>query len=168
MESRSFKRLGAGGWGTVARCWLLVASCPAPIHLIFAALAVFAFIVGISAQTPDRARAEALARRATDRLQALQREADRLASEERTLLGDLRRFEIERQIRGEDVRRLDADAAKVAADLIASTARMQSLETAQRQSQPELRARLVELYKLGQARYLRMILSTPDLRHLGQ
>jgi septal ring factor EnvC (AmiA/AmiB activator) len=31
-----------------------------------------------------------------------------------------------------------------------------------------LRARLVEIYKLGQARCLQLILATPDLRHLGQ
>jgi septal ring factor EnvC (AmiA/AmiB activator) len=45
---------------------------------------------------------------------------------------------------------------------------VRTLETSERAAQPELRARLVEIYKLGQARYLRMILSTPDLRHLGQ
>ena len=33
---------------------------------------------------------------------------------------------------------------------------------------PELQARLVEIYKLGQARYLRLLLSTPDLRRIGQ
>src|SRR5437762_2936930 len=32
----------------------------------------------------------------------------------------------------------------------------------------EARARLIEIYKLGQARYLRLLLSTPDLRRLGQ
>src|SRR5438046_10589063 len=50
------------------------------------------------AQQPERARTEALARRASDRLQALQCEAERLASEEETLLGDLRKLEIDRQI----------------------------------------------------------------------
>src|SRR5438067_11463527 len=53
------------------------------------------------AQQPERARTEALARRASDRLQALQREAERLASEEETLLGDLRKLELDRQIRAE-------------------------------------------------------------------
>ena len=33
---------------------------------------------------------------------------------------------------------------------------------------PELQQRLVEIYKLGQARYLRLLLSTADLRRLGQ
>jgi septal ring factor EnvC (AmiA/AmiB activator) len=120
-----------------------------------------------SAQQPDRAGTEALARRATERLQALQREADRLAVQERTLLGELRKLEIERQLRSEEMKRLAGDAVKVEAELAATAERVQVLQTSERAAQPELRARLVEIYKLGQARYLRLILSTPDLRHLG-
>jgi hypothetical protein len=33
---------------------------------------------------------------------------------------------------------------------------------------PELRARVVELYKLGQGRYLRLLLSMSDVRSIGQ
>lgn len=116
----------------------------------------------------ERARTEALARRATERLQALQREADRLASEERTLLGDLRKFEIERQLNSEELKRLDADAAKVQAELDATAARMDALAASSRAELPDLQQRLVDIYKLGQARYLRLLLSTPDLRRLGQ
>jgi murein hydrolase activator len=121
-----------------------------------------------AAQQPDRAQTEALAGRATERLQALHREADRLASQERTLLGELRKLEIERQLRSAEMKRLDAEAAKIEVELAAITERMQALQASERAEQPELRARLVEVYKLGQARYLRLILSTPDLRHLGQ
>ena len=54
-------------------------------------------VAPLLAQQPDRARTEALARRAGERLQALQREADSLAAQERTLLGDLRKLEVERK-----------------------------------------------------------------------
>jgi septal ring factor EnvC (AmiA/AmiB activator) len=135
---------------------------------ISAAFAVSVFVVAVSGAQPDRAQTEALARRATERLQALQREADQLASQEKTLLGELRKLEIERQLRSAEMKRLDADAAKVEAELVATAERMQALQTAERAKRPELQARLVEIYKLGQARYLRLILSTPDLRHLGQ
>jgi len=141
---------------------------------VFSAIsAVSAFILVTPAvfgqlQPPERARTEALARRATERLRALQREADRLASDERTLLGDLRKLEIERQLRAEQLKQVDADAARVQAELDATAARMESLDAAERREQPELRARLIEIYKLGQARYLRLLLSTPDLRRLGQ
>jgi septal ring factor EnvC (AmiA/AmiB activator) len=121
-----------------------------------------------AAQPTERARTEALARRATDRLQALQREADRMASDERTLLGDLRKLEIERQIRAEELKRIAADTVAVRVELDGITARMDGLQARDRTQQPELRKRLVEIYKLGQARYLRLLLATPDLGRLGR
>ncbi|PYR42251.1 MAG: hypothetical protein DMF93_06280 [Acidobacteria bacterium] len=137
--------------------------------VILAFFAIFACSAFSSqAQPPDRARTEALARRATERLQALQREADRLASEERSLLNDVKKLEVERQLRAEELKRVEADAARVQADLDATSARMAALEAASRAETPELRARLVEIYKLGQARYLRLLLATSDLRQLGQ
>jgi murein hydrolase activator len=138
---------------------------------LFAALAVsatVAFPTGLAAQQPDRARTEALARRATERLQALQREADRLASEERTLIGDVRKLEIARQLRATELRRADADAKTVQGELEAAAARMAALEASEKNQRPELRARLVEIYKMGEARYLRLLLSTTDLRRVGQ
>jgi septal ring factor EnvC (AmiA/AmiB activator) len=123
----------------------------------------------VLAQTlPERARTEALARRAAERLQALQREADRLASDERTLLGDLRKLEVERQIKAEELKRVDTDAARVKTELDKTSARMDTLRASAQAQLPELQQRLVEIYKLGQARYLRLLLSTPDLRGLGQ
>jgi septal ring factor EnvC (AmiA/AmiB activator) len=134
----------------------------------FAAFAFFVSLAVLAAAQSDRARTEALARRATERLQALQREADRLAADERTLIGDVRKLDIERQLRAEEVKRVDADAAKVQGELDATSQRMVALEAADRKETPELRARLVEIYKLGQGRYLRLLLSTADLRRLGQ
>jgi murein hydrolase activator len=163
MASRFSKALGTGFWG---RWGLAVLSllCSA----LFALSAVLSSSV-IAAQAPvERARTEGLARRATERLQALQREADRLASEERTVIGDLRKLEIERQLKSEELKRVDADATKVQAELDDTTARMTRLEDSSRAELPELQQRLVEIYKLGQARYLRLLLSTPDLRRLGQ
>ncbi|MBW8861222.1 MAG: peptidoglycan DD-metalloendopeptidase family protein [Acidobacteria bacterium] len=150
MASRSTDALGARGWGLA----------------VLAASACFAAVA--SAQPPDRARTEALARRATERLQALQHEADRLAAEERSLLNDVKKLEIERQIRGEEVKRLDADTAKLRGELDDTVARMEALEQSSKAETPQLRARLAEIYKLGQARYLRLLLSTADLRRLGQ
>jgi len=154
MGSRSSNGVAAWGWGLTAT--------------VSAIFAVAGIVVVAQAQGPDRARTEALARRATERLQALQREADRLASEERTLLGELRKLEVERQLRAEELKTIDADAAKVEGELASTDARVQTLQNAEEASKPELRARLVEIYKLGRAKYLRLVLATPDLRHLGQ
>jgi len=117
---------------------------------------------------PDRARTEGLARRAGDRLVALQREADRLASDERSVLNDLRKLEVERQIKAEQLKQADAQVAAVDRDLGAATAKMNALEATEAAERPELRARLTEMYKLGRARYARLLLSTPDLRRVGQ
>jgi murein hydrolase activator len=109
-----------------------------------------------------------MARRATDRLQALQREADRLASEERSLLGDVRKLEITRLLKAEEVARIDANIVDTRTELDATTARIAALDESARVARPQLRARLVEIYKLGRARYVRLLLGTPDIQRLGQ
>ncbi len=131
-------------------------------------LALLVFSAVPAAQTTDRTRTEALARRAGDRIQALQREADRLSADERTLLGDLRKLEIDRQIKAEELRQLATEGSKVAADLLANQERTHQLEEQEASSRPELRSRLVDIYKLGQGRYLRLLLSTSDVRQVGQ
>jgi len=122
----------------------------------------------LGAQQADRERTEALARRAGERLRTLQQEADRLASEERTLLGDLRKLEIERQIKAEEFRQVDADLAAAATELAATNDQARHLEQEELAQRRELRARLVEMYELGQGRYLRLLLSTTDVRRVGQ
>lgn len=178
MASQSSKGLAPSrGLGLRAEGWELpgpgTQSSQSTQSWIFSAISAVSALILVSAvvlaQPPaERVRTEALARRAADRLQALQREADRLATEERTLLGDLRTFEIDRQIKAEELKRLDADAAKVQVELDQASARMDSLQESARGELPELQARLVEIYKLGQARYLRLLLATTDVRRLGQ
>jgi septal ring factor EnvC (AmiA/AmiB activator) len=132
------------------------------------AAAACAVVSTALAQQADPNRVESLSRRAADRLQALQREADQLSSEERTLLNDLRRLEIERQIKAESVSRLGAQSQQLAAELSAASARIAELEQQDLAERPDVRARFVEMYKLGQARYVRLLLSTSDLRQIGR
>lgn len=122
----------------------------------------------LAGQPTERARTEALSRRASDRLQSLQREADRLTSDEKTLLNDLRKLEVDREIKTEELRQLAAEGAQVAGELTANEERTRQLEEQEANSRPELRARLVDIYKLGQGRYLRLLLSTTDVRQVGQ
>ena len=80
---------------------------PAFLHFLhFCMLCAFLFISTppLLAAARPRGALNPLARRAGDRLVALQRDADRLASEERTLLNDLRKLEIERQIKAEQLK----------------------------------------------------------------
>jgi murein hydrolase activator len=162
MGNRFSKGHGAGGSGlAVLMVWASVSFASSVSFVSFGSSVA-------SAQPSERARTEALARRAADRLQSLQREADRLAAQERTLIGDLRKLELERQVKGEELKQFDRDAAKLEAELAGITERMGALQQSEREARPELTARLVEMYKLGQARYLRLLLSAPDLRRMGQ
>ena len=131
--------------------------------------AAFLFLsLPLLAQQSDRVRTEALARRATERLQSLQREADRLASDERTLIGDLRKLELERQIKAEELRQVAAEHSQVATQLASTNAHMRQLQEEELAARPGVSARLVEIYKLGQGRYLRLLLSTSDLQQVGR
>lgn len=135
------------------------------------ALATTVFVVltpTLFSQSADRAHTEALARRATERLRSLQHEADALASQERTLLGDLRKLELDRQVKTEELQQIAADSAQVVKELAANTQRTSDLERQESSGRPELRSRLVDIYKLGQGRYLRLLLSTTDIRQVGQ
>jgi murein hydrolase activator len=135
---------------------------------LFLVLLLLVAASGGGAQQDDRARTEALARSTSDRLKALNQEADRLASEARTLLGDLRKLELERQIKDEELRQARADEQRVAAELGALNEEVARLESEEQAERPALRARLVELYKLGHGGYVRLLLSTSEARSVGQ
>jgi septal ring factor EnvC (AmiA/AmiB activator) len=103
-----------------------------------------------------------------DRLRGLQLEADRLASESRALLDDVRQLEIERRIRSDEVASLTIRAQLVADELRDVTAQIDRLERETLRERPQLEARLVELYKLGRGRDWRLLLSVSDLSELGR
>jgi septal ring factor EnvC (AmiA/AmiB activator) len=126
-------------------------------------------VVLLAQPQPDaRERTEALARRAADRLQALHDEADRLANQERSLLGDLRKLEIEREIQATELERARAAARQAAAERAALERQITLLTAAADAARPDIDARLVTLYKLGRGRYARLLLSASDLRQFAQ
>jgi septal ring factor EnvC (AmiA/AmiB activator) len=134
--------------------------------VIFIVSAVLA--VTSSARPQNRLHTEAQARRAADRLQALQREADALAAQEKTLLVELRQLEVDRDIQSEKLRRVDVDLGTVTRQIEQTNARVEALERQRESTQPALELRLVELYKLGSGGYARLLLGLTDLRQLGR
>ena len=77
-------------------------------------IVLFALDVLVSGQSTDRPQPTAQTDRISQRIRALQSEADRLAGESRTLLGDLRKLEVEQQqltqkMSGPDYHRLAPD-----------------------------------------------------------
>lgn len=128
------------------------------------AIGLIAIVASAAAQTADRAATDAMARRVNERIRALQTEADRLASQARTLLGDLRRLEIERDIATEQMKSADAALMQARLALAQTTDRVQTLEQQRVSQLPDLKIRLVDIYKRGRGGYVRMLLDVRGVR----
>lgn len=101
-------------------------------------------------------------------MRQLQAEADRLAAQTGTLLGELRALELERAIKAQAVKKADAELADVTATLAETTARLDALETRRIAGTAGVNERLVEIYKRGRGGYVRLLLAADDLRALGR
>jgi murein hydrolase activator len=105
---------------------------------------------------------------AADRLRTLHQESDRLASEERTVLRELRQSELARQIANEELARAESEADSASNALDQLNDRVSELEHERDTERPRVRARLVEMYKRGRGQYMKWLLSTSDARSLGR
>ncbi len=74
------------------------------------------------ARRPRTATAADAAKRAEERMRALQREADELLARERTLLVELRKLEVDRQIKVEELAKFEREAAETERKLAATDA----------------------------------------------
>jgi murein hydrolase activator len=140
--------------------------CRVPLRRLLQAIVAaicLAASVGVAAQQPADEQ-----KRVNDRLQALRKEADDLATREKSLLVELRRLEVERDIRAEIQKDAESALASATQDLADTTAHLDSLERRQATEIPGLEQRLVQLYKLGSGGYLRLLLSVDDVREMGR
>lgn len=129
---------------------------------------VMALSCAVGAQTPERGRAEAEARRVNDRIRALQAEADRLAGQARTLLGDLRKLEIERELQIARVRDAQAAIAQGQAAMEHGAQRLASLNEERVAQLPDLQTQLVDIYKRGRAGYATLLFGSSGVREFGR
>jgi septal ring factor EnvC (AmiA/AmiB activator) len=123
-------------------------------------------VPGLFAQT--QSPAEDARARAAKRIVALQAEADRLAAQARTVFGDLRKLELEREIARENVARAEADVAGITAAHAAATARLQALEATRVAQTPGVSERLVEISKRRRGGYIQLLLASDDIRAFGR
>ena len=96
------------------------------------------------------------------------KEADALAAQERTLLADLRKLELERQISVEQLAKVERERADVQRQLDAAEAKAAALAETAAAQLPDVEARLVQLYKMGRAGYWRLLLDVDDLQAIGR
>ena len=107
-------------------------------------------------------------KRAADRLAALQKEAESLARQEQTLLVELRKLEVEREIKATELAQIDRQIGDVQAQLAEASDRAATLQHQADEQRPDIEARLVKLYKMGRAGYWRLLLDVDDLREVGR
>ena len=110
----------------------------------------------------------AAAERVAERLRGLKQEAAALNTQEQTLLNELRKLELERQIKSQELQAIESDLATTQEQLAAATARAASLRQAANTQRPEVEARLVRVYKMGRAGYWRLLLDVDDLQSIGR
>jgi septal ring factor EnvC (AmiA/AmiB activator) len=126
--------------------------------------------VCLTAQTPadPAAHAQVLSQRAAERMSALQKEAESLAKQERSLLVDLRSLEVQREIKVEELAAVERQSADVQARLTDADTRVKALQGAADQQRPDVEERMVRLYKMGRAGYWRLLLDVDSLRNVGR
>ena len=95
-----------------------------------------------SSQSADRKRVERLSQRASERVQALQAEADELASRQRTLLEEIRRLELDRQVKTTELNAIDQELAETTDSLDEATDRIARIEQEAAAERPLVEARL--------------------------
>lgn len=119
----------------------------------------------VHAQTdPNKEQAE----RAARRIRALQAESDRLAAQSRTVFGELRKLEIDRALKQEELAKVDRELVRVTVDRDTTARRLEELEAVRIAGTPGVAERLVELSKRGRAGYVQLLLASNDVRAMGR
>ena len=106
--------------------------------------------------------------RIAERLKALQQEAAQLATRETTILTELRKLEIERELKATELAAVEEDLQQTQSRLKDAVARATALRERADTQRPDVDARLVRLYKMGRAGYWRLLLDVDDLRSMGR
>jgi murein hydrolase activator len=127
---------------------------------------ILAFTGASTAQVPVRPADEAL--QVADRIRGLYREAARLAGESRTLMGELRKLEVERTLRVEEAKLAEAAAEAARQDLMHIEARLDELEQERLNQLPDLERQVVDLYKRGRAGNIRLLLGSGSFRQFAR
>jgi septal ring factor EnvC (AmiA/AmiB activator) len=109
--------------------------------------------------TPARRDDDDRLRRVQERRALLERDLARLRGEERSLLGEVERLELEAQVRTEQLRETQLELQRTQREMEETQRRLRALEASIERARPVLAARARSLYKLGELSYLRLLLS---------
>jgi len=142
-------------------------------RLISATLVFATATLGLAAQSlpgapADQGNADAASKRAADRIRALRHESDALANQERTLLVELRKLEVDRQLKTEELANAERELRRTREKVAATSARATALKDTAETERPEVERGMVDLYKMGRAGYWRLLLDVDNLRTIGR
>lgn len=98
-------------------------------------------------------------RKVQERRRALEQDLARLRGQEKSLLGDVERLEVEVRLRGEELREIQIGLQRTQDQMDATVKRLNELTAQVERERPVLAARARALYKLGELSYLRLLLS---------
>src|SRR4030095_10091093 len=136
MAGRSSIRVSCGC--VIARGRTVRVSVSAVLTIVASAILSSQAPVTEPAQRLDPHKTEALAARVNERILALQEEASRLASQSRTLIGQLRRLQIERDLQIERAKQAQAEVVEAETLLRQSTDHLNILEQQRVSQLPDL------------------------------
>ena len=128
---------------------------------------ILAAVLSVSAIAQEPATSGSAAQAAA-RIRDLQAEADQLARAAGTLLTDLRRLEIARQIKSQEVQKAELELAMLAKSQEAMEQRLASIAAERAAATPLVHERLVAIYKRGRGGYLRLLVQADNLQQLGR
>ena len=120
---------------------------------------------------PGSPQAEEAVRRHRElgiRIAGLLAESERLGRQSSTLLGELRRLDVERQLQQSRADQAAASLSVIEGDLAALEARVASLEATRARETPAVTARLRRLQRLGRVGYARIVWGTSSVQTLGR
>lgn len=103
--------------------------------------------------------AEERLRKIQERRKGLEQELLRMRQQEKSLLGEVERLELEVRLRTERLREVQADLQQSNEQLDATVKRLRAIEAQLQAARPVLAGRARALYKLGELSYLRLLLS---------
>ena len=126
-------------------------------------LCALCLLCGIGASQDDP-----IARRVAQRLAELRREAEDLARQQKSILTDLRRLEVDRQIKAEELAGIETELTTIQQQLEDTDTRAGALRRAADEQSPDVERRIVRLYKMGRAGYWRLLLDVDDVRGMGR
>lgn len=111
-----------------------------------------------SAKTPKSAAA------IQDRLRLLKAESANLLNQQRTLLVDLRRLDVDRQLKAAQIEETESTIGGLEVSLADKAQRIAQVEAALAAAKPAIRDRILRVYKMGRLGYTRLLLDMDDAR----